>query len=312
MDLRWLEDVLVLLEEGNLSRAARRRAITQPAFSRRIRAFEHWLGQDIVDRETNRIHIRHALLDSEAEIRALIRRIGELQERVRSAEAAGKTITLTTQHALAQTLIGDLIMLTRRQYGAISFRLRTADRSECISTFVRGDADLLICYVAPGDPNLMFDESFARTILARDFMLPVVDAALARIPRPADLPVIAYPEDSYLGQVLARAQQAGKVRLSEARPICDTEFSAAAREMAVRGLGLAWLPASLVWDDIRTGRLVDLSAEFGRARLEVALFARPDAVLDTDLPAGIVTAISRLPAFADATNSGVDPERGGR
>ena len=31
MDLRWLEDVLILLEEGNLTRAAQRRAITQPA-----------------------------------------------------------------------------------------------------------------------------------------------------------------------------------------------------------------------------------------------------------------------------------------
>ena len=46
MDLDWLDDVLVLLEEGNMTRAARRRNITQPAFSRRIRGFEDWLGTD--------------------------------------------------------------------------------------------------------------------------------------------------------------------------------------------------------------------------------------------------------------------------
>ena len=46
MDMQWLDDVLVLLEEGNLTRAAARRNITQPAFSRRIRSFEDWLGDD--------------------------------------------------------------------------------------------------------------------------------------------------------------------------------------------------------------------------------------------------------------------------
>ena len=37
MDLRWLDDVLILLEEKNMTHAAARRNITQPAFSRRIR-----------------------------------------------------------------------------------------------------------------------------------------------------------------------------------------------------------------------------------------------------------------------------------
>ena len=40
MDMQWLDDVLVLLEEGNMTRAAARRNISQPAFSRRIRGFE--------------------------------------------------------------------------------------------------------------------------------------------------------------------------------------------------------------------------------------------------------------------------------
>ena len=42
MDLTLFDDVLLLLEEGNMSRAARRRNVTQPAFSRRIRSFEDW------------------------------------------------------------------------------------------------------------------------------------------------------------------------------------------------------------------------------------------------------------------------------
>lgn len=44
MDVKWLEDFISLQRLGNFSAAARARNVTQPAFSRRIRALEMWLG----------------------------------------------------------------------------------------------------------------------------------------------------------------------------------------------------------------------------------------------------------------------------
>ena len=41
MDLDWLKDFLALAEQKNFSRAADARNVSQPAFSRRIRALEH-------------------------------------------------------------------------------------------------------------------------------------------------------------------------------------------------------------------------------------------------------------------------------
>ena len=64
MDMQWLDDVLVLLEEGNMTRAAARRNITQPAFSRRIRGFEDWLGTTVLQRGTNRVDISAALVSN--------------------------------------------------------------------------------------------------------------------------------------------------------------------------------------------------------------------------------------------------------
>ena len=40
MDAAWLEDFLALVDLGHFSRAAEQRCITQPAFSRRVRALE--------------------------------------------------------------------------------------------------------------------------------------------------------------------------------------------------------------------------------------------------------------------------------
>src|SRR3954462_10393436 len=52
MNLSWLDDFLALVASGNFSRAAEERHMTQPAFSRRIRALEEWLGTDLFDRSS--------------------------------------------------------------------------------------------------------------------------------------------------------------------------------------------------------------------------------------------------------------------
>ena len=50
MELSWLEDFLTLSVTGNFSRAAETRHVSQPAFSRRIRNLEYWVGTPLVDR----------------------------------------------------------------------------------------------------------------------------------------------------------------------------------------------------------------------------------------------------------------------
>ena len=50
MDLTWLEDFVALAEVRNFSRAAERRHVTQPAFSRRIRSLEDWVGVPLFER----------------------------------------------------------------------------------------------------------------------------------------------------------------------------------------------------------------------------------------------------------------------
>ena len=52
LNLSWLDDSLALVESGNFSRAAEERHMTQPAFSRRIRALEEWLGTELFDRSS--------------------------------------------------------------------------------------------------------------------------------------------------------------------------------------------------------------------------------------------------------------------
>lgn len=50
MQIKWLLDFLSLAQTKSFSKAAEERSVSQSALSRRIQAFEHWVGTELVDR----------------------------------------------------------------------------------------------------------------------------------------------------------------------------------------------------------------------------------------------------------------------
>ena len=116
MDMNWLDDVLILLEEGNMTRAAARRNITQPAFSRRIRSFEDWLGVNVLDRGTNKINISPNLHSNETEIRALVARINELKGKLAHFDPASTTVTIAAQHSPIFTTFPDMSLHAKNTF----------------------------------------------------------------------------------------------------------------------------------------------------------------------------------------------------
>src|SRR5690242_20211898 len=93
MNLIWLEDFLALAATGNFSRAAEDRHSSQPAFSRRIRALEEWVGADLCDRTSQPAKLTPAgetLRDMAEDLLARVARVpGEVK---RAAEASSVTL----------------------------------------------------------------------------------------------------------------------------------------------------------------------------------------------------------------------------
>lgn len=281
MDLRWLEDVLILLEEGNLTRAAKRRAITQPAFSRRIRAFENWLGHDILDRDVNRVKIRDSARNSEPEIRALIQRLTGLQKKMRLADTKQKHLTVTAQHSLALSMFTDFITLVNTEIEPMTYRLKTANQPDCISTLIRGDADIMLCYEAPNEPKLPFDDTFLNMTWGIDRLVPVIGGSLMSALRPdgfssKPIPVITFPESSFFDRALSTSCYKDIEHDPMFKAVCETAFSAGVRELALNGVGLAWTPLSLVSREIEARKLIDMSDLYGSVPLKISVYARPE------------------------------------
>ncbi|MNN70145.1 HTH-type transcriptional regulator YjiE [compost metagenome] len=96
--------------------------------------------------------------------------------------------------------------------------------------------------------------------------------------RPAPVPMIAYAETLTMGrmvnQEIARRKLAARLDV-----IAVSDFAESVHEMVRQSMGLAWLPARLIADDLHTGRLVRADLDGGDASdlaLDIRLY-RPRA-----------------------------------
>ena len=278
MDMHWLDDVLVLLEEGNMTRAAARRNITQPAFSRRIRSFEDWLGVEVLERGANRVEINAALRSNENEIRALVARIRDLRTKISQFDPASSTVSIAAQHAPVFSTFPDMALRAKRDFPGLRFRLRAGNLRDCVSMFLRGDASMLLCYESGNADPLPFGPTIQRELSGIDYLTPVVGGQLRYAVRDtgeigAETPAIVYPDNSYFGEVLEAGERSFSTQRLSGNPVCETAFSSGIKELVLKGIGVGWLPYSMIHREIESGDLISLSNRYGRERLEVAVYA---------------------------------------
>ncbi len=104
MELSWLLDFLELSDLGVFSRAAERRHLSQPAFSRRIRALEEWVGVPLFERDSRHVRLTPAGERFRPVAEETVRRLSQARDEAREADGAvGTTLRFACTHALSLT-----------------------------------------------------------------------------------------------------------------------------------------------------------------------------------------------------------------
>ena len=85
MELRQLRYFVAVAEEANISRAAKKIFLTQPALSRQIKALEHEIGQCLLERQAHSIRLTPVGETLLREARELLQHASQVLERVRTA-----------------------------------------------------------------------------------------------------------------------------------------------------------------------------------------------------------------------------------
>ena len=304
----WIEDILAVIDTGSFARAAEQRNITQSAFARRIEAIEQYLGGPLFDRARKPIALLPAARALEPGMRQLRQvQAAVIQDAGQVARGGGASVTLACQHAITATVSPPLVRRIAAR-GLEPVRVRSGNRDECLVMALSGEADLVMTYAVSDEPAALAS-GFVERSIGSDLLMPVARPGVGR-EADGSLPVIAYPEDVFFGQIVESRLWSRLPPDTVPRRRAVTALTLAAYRYALDGLGVAWLPRSLIEEDLAHGRLVrvrdagpDLGLDVRLIRLgqplrpavllawDAALGSAPGSEGFPDLPADLAQAV---------------------
>lgn len=274
MRLEWLEDILAIDETGSLSDAAERRNLTQSAFSRRVKVIEDYVGAPLFDRARKPLQLHPATADQRNQIARLADELRQLQADLRQGSHVNRNrVVFASQHALTTSLTPDLLRWVGTRAADYYVRLRSANQDECFGLILSQQADLAFVYRLHGAQHLIEADFIETLVLGQDRLVPVYSAERVRDLNErfeaGEVPLIAYPSDVFLGQVMETSIFPTVRQMARPAPKVETALTLAALELARVGVGVAWVPSSLAQGDLDDKRLVDLSRTLPSAVLDV-------------------------------------------
>ncbi|MEM7721358.1 MAG: LysR family transcriptional regulator [Pseudomonadota bacterium] len=284
MRLDWLEDLVAVLDEGSLSGAARSRNVSQPAFSRRLRAAEDALGTELIDRRSKPARLRPGIEALAPRLHTAAAEIRQLRVDLRLAAAdEAESIVVSAQHSLATTRAAAIVERMDGVPAIRGVRLRSANRDDCIRTIMVGEADIAIVHRTPAEQIWHRPSEIEVTGLAAERLVPIATRGEAARLQNGVLRLVAFPGEVFLGKVFADRIAPRLPEALQLIPRAETALAPAAHSLAREGSGVAWLPETMVRTDVAAGHLHDLSGQLPSTLLEligVRTIRRRSATLD--------------------------------
>ena len=251
MDLLHLADFVMLAERRSFSSAAKERHVTQPAFSRRIKALEESIGVKLIDRATTPLTLTRegeCLLQRAKE---LLSTSAEIEAEMRSmATQMPQSLHIQMSNSLSSVFFPSWYKAMQRQVKGLNFRVSRRRSFMQLDDLRAGRADFSIQIIAKGLPRT---HNFAQTmhkVIGRDRLLLVQAAHLPKNNRA----LIASWADSYLTACLNK--MLGPERYARMNVVFEGPGTEMSRGMALAGFGAALLQESLIADDLHDGYLV--------------------------------------------------------
>ncbi len=282
MDHKWLDDFLMLARERNFSKAAALRHVTQPQFSRRIRALELWAGAELINRAGVPIALTPAgdtlLTSSKLAVNAL----QDARTRIANLQGGGNWTTLFTGRTLSRTVVPPLLTKIRKKLGQLGeempVRLMTGSIHDGAIALEQGGADLLLSFAHPRLALALDEQLFEAITLGHDELVAVSQPLPNGKPRHAlpgtaakPVKALRFASQLALAQILQDSLTHSK-QVLHLHFVTESDFAESLHEQALQGAGMAWLPRALVAADLKVGRLISAGASGEPIRYEIRLY----------------------------------------
>lgn len=286
MEIRWLEDFIVLARERHFSRAADAQNVTQPTFSRRIKLLEEEMGTTLINRQTLPLSLTPAGEEFLALCEQITERVRLTRDRLQSiaTDEARRILLAAPQSLVSNFLPGWLDQHALRPSISPYLRATSWLIGDYLHGLERGECDLALLYWPRGRIALDLEMSELKYLsLGEERLVPVSapDAeGRSRFSLPGarrqPQPLIAFHPRGLMAAALEAhlGRQSGPVYLTT---LNESVQATNIRELVVQGYGLGWLPQRSVITPMAHGELVRAGDERWDVPLDLRLYARKDS-----------------------------------
>ncbi|MCB8822479.1 LysR family transcriptional regulator [Microvirga rosea] len=282
MELAWLEDFLELVATRNFSTAATARSISQPAFSRRIKSLEAWIGADLVDRSTYPVHLTEAGNLFLPRCQEQVREMYRLRTDCRNAAGANsQLVTFAALHTLSIYFFPTWIRSSPISTLGMRSSMHATDFMECIEHLSSNRCDFAITYDHPDGPPVLKTGPFESLQIGADRLILVSGTDDAGKPLfdinqsgNNEIPFLTYSwNDGYLGKLISLIRSRWRRPLN-LNTVYQSSLAESLKHMVVAGHGVAWLPQICVRKSIAEGELVQIGGQQMSLAMEIRIFRR--------------------------------------
>lgn len=285
MDIIWLRDFEALTVHKNFSRAAEDRNVSQPAFSRRIRALEDEVGVKLIDRQTFPLSLTPAGEVFLSQARAILRTYSETLERCQTIAAASENVVrFASSQSLYMTHYKTLIAPLAEQGGLdIDLNSTSWGADQFVTALQQSYCDLILTYWHPAMDFLSpLEVSRCEYLtLSTDEFVPVSKPGPDGRPlfnldplQKRQVPLLSYGTASALRAVLDHVLRQ-QIDPPGILVVNQNALANSVKAMILEGFGLGWLPRAICHEELAEGRLQIVGGQSHVSGLEIRIYRDP-------------------------------------
>jgi len=194
------------------------------------------------------------------------------------AESSSVTLRIASTHALSFTFLPRWLRSLESKTTLGPVQLVSDVLQRCEALMLQSKVQFVLSHAHPRALGALDADPYFSTVVGQDQLLPVSLPNKQGKPQHrlegkpvAQVPLLQYPDESGLGRIV-RAVAGRRLEGMPVRVAFTAHLASVLRTMALDGRGIAWLPQTLVEEDIAAGRLVAAAGDDWTIPMEIRLY----------------------------------------
>jgi DNA-binding transcriptional LysR family regulator len=260
MQLPHLRTLVRVVDAGGVTKAADQLGLTQPAVTKQLNRLAEDVGAALVWRQGRGLRLTAAGEVLYTYARRIIKLADEAEDAVHALYRPGTgEVRVAAVSTVALTALPEILVRFSRRYPAVRVHVTIGEIQDNVDRLLSGDAALALVTVPVAHPQIVSLPLYADSVVlvaspdrAATLAVPVTGETLSSL-----------DQISYQAPSRFRAFVDGMLEQHGVLPRVIMEFNShdAVRQMVELGLGVAFMPESVVRRDVAEGRLAVLPVE---------------------------------------------------